>query len=74
MLKLLEDSAHKFLLMFQTAGFEYQLLLSLVTAFILTYNKTECRAESDNLNLIYADSRILYRLEDCNKYYNFTNP
>jgi len=60
--------------MFQTAGFEDKLLLSLVTASILTYNKIECRAESDNLNLFYTDPRILYRLEDCNKYGTFTNP
>lgn len=49
-------------------------MLSLVTASILAYNKTEHRAELDNLNLFYSDPGILFRLEDCNKYYIFTNP
>jgi hypothetical protein len=65
MLKVLEDSAHKSFATFQTARFEDQLLSSLVTASILVYNKSEHRAESDNLNLFYTYPRILYRLEDC---------
>jgi len=73
MLKVLQNSAHKRFADVPDSRI-WRPTSVVLSPSILTYNKTEYRAESNNLNLFYTDPRILYRLQDCNKYYIFTNP